>query len=252
MPQKLVNFRTLFLSCTAVVLRAPEMASTSSQTAYDAHAHWGNQARNFHTSARLHLQHLLFQNTLGGLLLEPRVEQSLSLTRALTVADIGCGNGVWLSDLDHVLSGSNNKASFQLHGFDINTKGFPAPPFLSKRIKLWNLDVLATPLTAELRGAFDVVHIRAFVSIIRNHDLGPLLGAVRELLKPGGWLQWEETRADNFVATSPSSDVSKEACESIIRIMEAGGKASGFDFSWLGSLDEHIARHGFDKVQLRH
>jgi SAM-dependent methyltransferase len=230
------------------------MTPTSNQATYTASSHWGSGARNFHTSARLHLQHLLFQNTLGTSLLEPRIEQSLSPCPEIRVADLGCGNGAWLLDLHHALSRSesNCKKGFRLQGFDINPKNFPNSTFIPDSITLSNLDVLSRPLPAELRSAFDIVHVRAFVSIIRHGDIGPLLDTICELLKPGGWFLWEESRADRFVARSPSSSISKEACDSIIRIMDAGGKASGYEFSFLASLSVPIAHHGFDDVDVRY
>lgn len=230
------------------------MAPTAStdDMKYDPSTYWIAPARNFRTSARLHLQHLLFQSTLDGLLLEKRIEDSiLSATTKLKVADLGCGNGVWLSDLDRTLSSTKPRVSLQLQGFDINPVNFPANAFLPGSMILSTLDVLQQPLPTELQGAFDVVHVRAFVSIIRNGDPAPLLNSALALLKPGGWLQWEETRADAFVATSPSPAVSKDACDTIIHIMDAGGKASGFDFTFLDSLDTHLSRHGFEDVEVR-
>jgi hypothetical protein len=92
------------------------MGFTSDQLTCTASAHGGSQARNFHTSARLHLQHLLFQITLGGSLLEPRIGHSLSVTSDIRVADLGCENGAWLLDLNHALSrsGSNRKYHVEL------------------------------------------------------------------------------------------------------------------------------------------
>ncbi|KAH6876810.1 hypothetical protein B0T10DRAFT_520780 [Thelonectria olida] len=227
------------------------MTSTGNYAKFDPASHWIAPARNFRTSARLHLQHLLFQNTLGGLVLESRIENSLSSATDIRVADLGCGNAIWLCDLNHSLSAIKPGVNLQLQGFDINPLNFPAAPFLPKSTTLCTLDVLARPLPAELQGTFDIVHVRAFLSIIRHGDLAPLLTSVLALLKPGGWLQWEETRADAFVARSPSPDVSTKACDTMISIIDAGGKASGLDFAFLDSLETHITRHGFEDVQVR-
>jgi hypothetical protein len=53
------------------------MASAESHAKFDPTPQWTAPARNFRTSARLHLQNLLFPNTLGGLLLESRIGNSL-------------------------------------------------------------------------------------------------------------------------------------------------------------------------------
>jgi hypothetical protein len=56
------------------------------------------------------------------------------------------------------------------------------------------LEVLdaSKPLPEELRGQFDVVHIRLLQSVILNDDPGWVISHCKELLKPGGYLQWEE------------------------------------------------------------
>lgn len=94
------------------------MATASDQAQqYDASTYWVAPARNFRTSARLHLQHLLFQNTLGYLL-NPHVQSSFASSKELKVADLGCGNGVWLNDLDRELSSKGISA--KLDGYDVN------------------------------------------------------------------------------------------------------------------------------------
>lgn len=215
---------------------------------YTADAFW--TSRNFKTSARLHLQHYLFQNTLGYVL-EPRIQKQYSSAKTVRVADLACGNGVWLSDLADVLSAQGGVTA-ELEGFDKNPVNFPAAKYLSSSINLKELDILAKPLPQELVGVYDIVHIRAFCSIIRNEDIGPLVSTALSLLKPGGWLQWEELRYDDFHSEAPSSDVSKAFCDSIIQILEAGGKAQGNTYGWLPRLEPLVKEQGLVDVEVLH
>ncbi|KAI1397743.1 hypothetical protein F4819DRAFT_503045 [Hypoxylon fuscum] len=215
---------------------------------YNPSTFWVAPARNFRTSARLHLQHLLFQNTLGYLL-EPNVQNSTSSTTQLKVADLGCGNGVWLSDLDRELSSKGISA--ELDGYDVNPVNFPASSHLPQSMTLKKLDVLARPLPEEMIGTYDIVHVRAFVSIIVNSNLTPLLSTALALLKPGGWLQWEESRADTYFIESPSPEISTSACDTIAQILQAGGKARGTTFAFLGELDRHVKEHKFENVHMQ-
>ncbi|KAI3316623.1 hypothetical protein HD806DRAFT_517142 [Xylariaceae sp. AK1471] len=215
--------------------------------AYEPESFWVAPARNFRSSARLHLQHLLWQNTIG-FLLEPRIQNSIADVKQLKVADLACGNGVWLTDLDHQLS--NKKVSSQLDGYDINDVNFPPPAFLPNMVKLNKLDVLSRPLPEELIGAYDIVHIRAFSSIIFNCNTTPLLSTALAMLKPGGWLQWDEMGAD-FVIEPPSPDISKTACETIDRILKAGGETHGMKREFLRELDRHVSENGFQEVHLQ-
>ncbi|KAI1085170.1 hypothetical protein F5B20DRAFT_589931 [Whalleya microplaca] len=214
---------------------------------WDPTTYWA--ARNYRSSARLHLQHTLFQNTLGHLL-EPEVEAAIAGVKNPKVADLACGNGIWLVDLESALAARGVTAP-QLDGFDINPINFPAAAYLPEAVTLTQLDILATPLPAHLLGAYDVVHVRAFASSIQHADTAPLLAAARALLRPGGWLQWEESRADAHTVEAPSPELSRAACEGIVAVLNAGGRARGFEFGFLGELDRHLGARGFEDARLR-
>lgn len=231
-------------------------SSVAEASSYDQSTYWIAPARNFRTSARLHLQHMLFQNTLG-FFLEPRVHQSAveaagNANAQLRVADLGCGNGVWLNDLERELSKQGVPA--RLDGYDVNPVYFPAPAFLPPSVTLQKLDVLAQPLPAEILGTYDIVHARALGSVVvGNNGVGiqALLANALALLKPGGWLQWEESRADTYVIEAPAPDVSTEASHTLVHILQAGGKARGMDFGFLGELDRHLGAQGFKDVHMQ-
>ncbi|KAI0146915.1 hypothetical protein GGR57DRAFT_506355 [Xylariaceae sp. FL1272] len=223
------------------------MAETSTAFEdYKAETYWRSPARNFKSSARLHLQHYLCQNVLGHLL-DPRVEQGLDTSETFSVADIGCGTGSWLLALERDLS--NKGAIARLDGFDVNPFNFPAPQFLPQSVTLTKLDVLAQ-LPEELIGTYDVVHIRGFVSLIVNSNVTPLLTAASALLKPGGLIQWEETLADRFRIDTPSPDISKTTCDTIAYMLKAGGDARGFNYGFVEHLDQHLTSHGFQDVTM--
>ncbi|KAI1815831.1 hypothetical protein GGS20DRAFT_306978 [Poronia punctata] len=219
--------------------------STQSST-YDPNTFWNAPARNFRSSARLHLQHLLFQNTIP-FLLDPRIEDAVSNTKNLKIADLACGNGIWLTSLHDELT-KRNISSAQLDGYDINAINFPSKNFLPPSVSLHKLDVLAQPLPENLIGAYDIVHIRAFSSLVLHNDPSPIISAAKAMLKPGGWIQWDESGAD-FIVQSPSPDVGKTACLTIDGILKAGGEASGAKREFITELDRHA--NGFQEVQLQ-
>ncbi|KAI1129146.1 S-adenosyl-L-methionine-dependent methyltransferase [Nemania abortiva] len=219
---------------------------------YEPSVFWSASARNFRTSARLHLQHLLCQNTLG-FLLEKRIKQSTTTTTTTAssspfkVADLACGNGVWLTDLSRDLADKGIPAS--LDGFDINDLIFPTSAFLPESVSLKKLDILAKPLPQELIGVYDVIHVRAFVSVIFNENTTPLLSTVFSMLKPGGWLQWEEMKAD-FIIEPSTPGLEKSACETLAQILKVGGQSNGLRSDFLAKLDQHLINHGFENVSM--
>ncbi|CAG7935500.1 unnamed protein product [Penicillium nalgiovense] len=115
-----------------------------------------------------------------------------SIPRDLTaVADIGTGTGVWLEDVAKVLP---NKSVY-LHGFDISSDQFPRGHRIQrpgqKSIPLSAHDALH-PFPAEHRGRYDLVHIRLLTAGLKQADYTRVLANARALLKPNGWIQWEE------------------------------------------------------------
>ncbi|ETS86457.1 hypothetical protein PFICI_00285 [Pestalotiopsis fici W106-1] len=112
------------------------------------------------------------------------------------------------------------------------------------------LDILANPLPEELIGAFDVVHVRAFLSIIVNGNTAPLLSAARSLLKPGGWLQWEETSGE-FLVEPSTPNVTKVSYETLAQILKQGGEARGFEVEFVNELDNHLGKHDFEDIHMQ-
>ncbi|RAL12650.1 class I SAM-dependent methyltransferase [Aspergillus homomorphus CBS 101889] len=217
---------------------------------YDQSTYWTAPTQNFRSSARLHLQHFLYQNTLGYLL-APTVEQAVTASQQeqpLKIADLACGNGVWLTELHSHLEKQNIAA--QLDGFDINPINFPAAAYLPASVTLQQLDILARPIPASIHGIYDVVHIRAFASVIPDSDLTPMLSVASALLKPGGYLQWEENRGDLFLVQAPAPDVSQAACDRVSQVLQGGLKAKGISNAWVDELDSHLARFGLQNAQL--
>jgi SAM-dependent methyltransferase len=176
-------------------------------------------------------------------------------TKDLKIADLACGNGVWLTDLHDELSKKNiSSAVAKFDGYDINDINFPARAFLPSSVTFKKLDLFTKDLPKELLGAYDIVHIRALSSIIINNDTKPLLSVIQSMLKPGGWLQWDEGAAD-FIIDAPSSDksdtITATACQAIRSIMRAGGEMRRLNREFINELDRHVGENGFENVEVQ-
>ena len=136
--------------------------------------------------------------------------------------------------------------------------------------------ILAAPLPSELLGAYDVVHLRLFNTALPDGNLDPVLRVAMEMLKPGGFLQWEETRGDRFIAEvppepwpyllSPSSSLdgrgekrgegkttaktTATATETLLEILHRGAEAKGISNGWVEGLDARLAGFGFAMIGL--
>ena len=66
---------------------------------------------------------------------------------------------------------------------------FPSPP--AKGITLRALNI-KEPVPEALHGAYDLVHVRMIVAAMLPTDWPVVVANVVKMVKPGGWVQWEE------------------------------------------------------------
>lgn len=78
-----------------------------------------------------------------------------------------------------------------LEGFDISSELFPPQETLSSNISLGVLD-MKQPFPPEMHGKYDLVHVRMLVTAMLPDEWDPTVRNLATLLKPGGFLQWEE------------------------------------------------------------
>lgn len=137
-------------------------------------------------SGRLDFQHVLF-GKLTGTLLPNHISSHLAITPSPRVADIGTGTASWLIDLSSQLPPSST-----LTGFDINSGTFPPAEKLPSNIALQVHDALK-PFSEEHLGAYDIVHARLLTYGVKKGEWEVVAKNMASLLKPGGWVFWEET-----------------------------------------------------------
>ena len=108
--------------------------------------------------------------------------------------------------------------NFRCDGFDITKAHFPAQHWLPDTVNFHVWDAFSE-VPEEYVGAFDVVHTRTIYSAIANNNVEPLLSNMLKMLKPGGYLQWDELDASTLEAHVPPN-VSGEKTEMIVRVMD--------------------------------
>ncbi|KAI0167433.1 hypothetical protein BJ166DRAFT_610195 [Pestalotiopsis sp. NC0098] len=138
--------------------------------------------RDCNANSRLTAQHYLWKDLLGFL-----VHPDIPTNQVdLKIADVATGNGIWLHDF-----ASKKPNSIELHGFDISLDQVGPKPWLPANMHMhtWNLFEEPPP---EFVGYFDVVHVRLITVVVKNNDPRPVLENLSKLLKPGGYLQWDE------------------------------------------------------------
>ncbi|KAJ5649244.1 uncharacterized protein N7484_002967 [Penicillium longicatenatum] len=137
--------------------------------------------RSIGDSVRLYAEHLLWKLH-RGYELHPDIE----VTDNTKIAELGTGTAVWLMDLARQLP-----PTVELHGYDICDDQFPQKELWPKNVKLSLLDSLSDP-PASLEGQYDAVHLRMWASNLRDGDISGIINHAKKLLKPGGYIQWED------------------------------------------------------------
>ncbi|MCJ1441549.1 MAG: hypothetical protein MMC23_002038 [Stictis urceolatum] len=159
--------------------------------------------RDFNASTRLTAQHYLWKDALNYCI-HPSIPTD---SEGIRIADVATGNGIWLFDIAHGLPGGA-----KLDGFDVSLDQCPPGPWLPKNIHLhtWNI---FEELPAEFVGVFDIVHIRLITVAVKENDPLPMIANLHQMLKPGGYLQWDEADSVDWTVRSVHESTATDAVQ---------------------------------------
>jgi hypothetical protein len=191
--------------------------------------------RNYEASSRLNYQFYLWKETLPFIL-----HPSISVPQdAPSIADVATGTAIWLTDISGALP-----STAKLDGFDIDLAQCPPKAWLPSNINLraWNM---FEEVPADLVGKYDVVHVRLILLVVQNNDPRAIIENLLKMLKPNGYLQWEElhTSGSYIVKVDPTVEVPA---------MEGMEKFLATQSLWIPDLPEILENNGFENAQLYH
>ncbi|KAJ7047079.1 S-adenosyl-L-methionine-dependent methyltransferase [Mycena alexandri] len=130
---------------------------------------------------RLLLQHKALREIFGDKLLFAPI----SLGRDDKVLDVGTGSGVWLLDL-----ATSVDSSVSMVGVDIESRLFPTSPPENLEFGIESV----TRLPADWSNTFSLVHQRLLILALQVHEWPGAIQEIYRVLRPGGWIQIDETR----------------------------------------------------------
>ena len=150
---------------------------------------------------RLDVQHAFWAKLTGRTLLPKPISSYLATVPSPRVGDLGTGNANWLVDL-----GTQLPPTSTLAGFDISADIFPPA---DKRPGNLTLEIhnAIEPFPEEYLGTFDVVHARLLTYGVKKGEWQIIARNIFALLKPGGWVMFEETGYPSWVTIPPSNAV---------------------------------------------
>ncbi|KAL8837307.1 MAG: hypothetical protein Q9170_002564 [Blastenia crenularia] len=150
--------------------------------------------RDAQESQRLDAQHEYMLQMSHGHLTHP----SIPLHQLKTVADVATGTGLWLRQLakNSPLPPPTEGTGPNFVGFDISPQQFPPGGSLPSNVAFVVHD-FGQEFPVEYHEKFDLVNVRLVSYAIQGVDLEKVVGNIIQLLRPGGYLQWQETDASD-------------------------------------------------------
>lgn len=154
--------------------------------------------RDNRESLRLTTQHYCLTERQGWML-HPDIDAAISKIQNPQIVDVATGTGIWAVDAARAYP------SATVTGLDISDAQYPATWTWPQNLDFGILDLLGD-VPAHLQGKFDVVHCRLLLAAGPAVDKTIFIERFSKLLKPGGWLQWDELSWPlKYIVIPPSS-----------------------------------------------
>ena len=194
---------------------------------------------------RLTAQHHVLASR-QGYLLHPEVSNAIKDIAAPRIADVATGTGIWAIDIGQKMPNA------QVVGLDIADQQFPASWTWPSNVSLELYDLLEDVPT-QYQEYFDVVHVRLLLTAGPNVDKSIFIDRFRSLLRPGGWLQWDELEFPHISACYPSPKgvlkSSDPGAHPLVQVMEKYWKL-GEKAGWIKRFENVFERAGgFELVE---
>ena len=139
---------------------------------------------------------------------------SLKLPCSPKIADISTGNAIWLLDAAESLP-----ATARLDGFDVSLCQTPPKEWLPGNVKLYQWNLHKKP-PKQFHGIYDVVHLRFMAYVMDPKNTANDIENIKMLLKPGGYLQWEDYDNRFSWIEKARPDIDTPALDLLLRLME--------------------------------
>ena len=193
--------------------------------------------RSYSAASRLNYQCYLWKDTLK-FNLHPSIPAPQDGAR---IADVATGTGLWLLDLANEVP-----PTVRMDGMDITLSQAPPKQWLPAQVSMtvWNL---FDEVPDAFVGKFDVVHIRLVLLVIPNNGAAPLIQRLGKMLKPGGYLQWDEQSGFDHRILTIDPSVETSAFREMHKLMDGHGR-----FEWTLRLPTSMNENGFEDAEIHH
>ncbi|KAI0812859.1 S-adenosyl-L-methionine-dependent methyltransferase [Xylaria sp. FL0064] len=194
--------------------------------------------RDYIDRNRINLQHYQWVN-LFGYHLHPHIPPPGPQHR---IADVGTGTGLWLMDLSARLP-----ETVRLDGLDVSLEATTPAEWVPSNVSFREWNIKQEP-PEDLIGQYDVVHLRLLIFVLLDDEIPAVLQKLIKLLKPGGYLQWDESdiSSSRIEKTQPGNKI-----EAVTRLLEISKNLdSRLKPTWVPKLAELAGSAGLRDIQI--
>ena len=137
--------------------------------------------RTYAAAARLNFQYYLWRECL-----QFNIHPSIPISGDnAQICDVATGTAIWPMDVARELPNA------MIEGLDISIVQAPPVQWLPVNVNLRSWNVFEAVPDGMLN-RFDVVHVRLLGLVVENGDPRPIIQNLIKMLKPGGYLQWDD------------------------------------------------------------
>ncbi|MCJ1445375.1 MAG: hypothetical protein MMC23_005880 [Stictis urceolatum] len=165
--------------------------------------------RDASASIRLNAQHYLWKQ-ICGFNIHPQIP--LPKEKELKVADIGVGTAIWMADV------KLEYPALKVDGFDKSLQQCPPDELLPEGCSSRTLDILAD-LPEDVKGLYDIVNVTLLQGGLEDTPV-PALRNMLAMLKPGGYLQWQEVNLSALSVTSKKPGLEQSAMKAVLEAVQ--------------------------------
>lgn len=190
---------------------------------------------NYAAANRLDLQTLPWKTTFGF-----NIHPAIRIKQDARIADIATGTDLWVIEVARELPA----ASVLCLNIDLAKAPHESWMPANVSLRVWNI---LEEIPDDLLGNFDFIHVRLAVLVIRNSDPQPLLQRIMKLLKPGGYLQWDELNYAGITVETTNTLAKIHALDRFRDMIVSRVRSD-----WTVKLAEFAKHEGFEDTNIDH
>ncbi|KAF7190731.1 N-methyltransferase tcpN [Pseudocercospora fuligena] len=199
-------------------------------------------------ATRLRFQDELTKTNFDGHRLDP----SIRVQHGMRIADVATGTGSWACDIAEQYPG------VQVEGLDINLSEIPANGYWPKNLTFTTINLLED-MRERLLGRYDIVNVQYIMPIVDDDVFPVILGRLKSLLKPDGYLQWTDSNTNKWTWFTPTTtvfsartahnpDIAPTLTKLLLLAMNIIRVRSKSQ-DWLNRMESGFASAGFENVK---